>query len=282
MIELLVLYKEAIASGLLCATALALLGCHLASRDQSLQSLVVGQAATTGVLLGAALTLGSHSVMTGRSVPMISGLLIATLLYFFGEWLVKAKSSSKSSIFLALFTVMLAMSYWLISYFPALEGHMSKAFFGDIVTLTGDTLRFTTAVSTIAVLSLLVCWKQMANHSFVISVVGDAEVSNRNLLHLSNTLTLLLISTSIYAMGLLFTIAYLFLPTVIFSFLRLPSIRWHLLLVMLSAAAGFLVGFVLSLYFDRISTVPTIVLTTANLGLMLLYAANKYLYAKLH
>ena len=278
MIELLALYSQALISGLLCAVALAILGCHLASRDQSLQSLVVSQAATVGVLFSAAVMLGNHSDITENPIPMITGVLMATLLYFLGEWLVVGKSASKTSVFLALFTIMLALSYWLISFFPALEGHMSKAFFGDIVTLTGVTLQFTTAVSTIALLALLLCWKQMANHSFIISVIGNAQIGNRGSLHLSNALTLLLISTSIYAMGLLFTIAYLLLPTVIFSFIRLPSIRLHLLLVTFTAAAGFVFGFILSLYFDRISTVPTIILTTACLGVLIQHAVNKHLH----
>jgi hypothetical protein len=78
-------------------------------------------------------------------------------------------------------------------------------------------------------------------------------------------------------MGLLFTIAYLFLPTVIFSYLKVPSIRLHLLMVTFTATVSFAAGFALSLYFDRISTVPTIVLTTGIYGLLLLYIANTLL-----
>ncbi|OED44041.1 hypothetical protein AB833_02410 [Chromatiales bacterium (ex Bugula neritina AB1)] len=263
MIDLLALYTGAVYSGLLCAAALALLGCHLASRDQSLQSLVVSQAATVGVLLGVVLMIGGHTDISGSPVPLVTGVITATLFYFFGEKLTLGKRSSKTNIYLALFILLLAISYWLISYFPALESHMSQAFFGDIVTLTGNTLWFTSSVSGAALLSLAVWWKPITNHSFIISVLGARQLRNQFYLHLFRVITLLLISTSIYAMGLLFSIAFLLLPTVIFSFSRTPSIRLHLCLVSLTAAASFAAGFILSLYFDRISTVPTIVLTTA-------------------
>ena len=283
MIELLSLYTGAIITGLLSAAALSLLGCHLASRDQSLQSLVVSQAATVGVLMGAVLLIGfrSHSHgasdTTASTVPLLTGLAIAALFYTLGEKLVHNKRASKTSVHLTLFTLLLATSYWLISFFPALESHMSQAFFGDIVTLSGPMLMFTSAVSTLALASLIVWWRSMANHSFVISVLGGEQIDNLPALFCFRLLTLLLISTCIYSMGLLFTIAYLFLPTVIFSYLKVPSIRLHLLMVTFTATVSFAAGFALSLYFDRISTVPTIVLTTGIYGLLLLYIANTLL-----
>ncbi|MFT5046491.1 MAG: ABC-type Mn2+/Zn2+ transport system permease subunit [Porticoccaceae bacterium] len=280
MIEMLSLYTGAIFSGLLCATALALLGCHMASRDQSLQGLVVSQAATVGVLLGVALMIGGHADVSGSPIPLATGVIAATLFYFLGEQLTFGKRSSKTNVYLAVFILLQAISYWLISYFPVLESHMSQAFFGDIVTLSGNTLWFTSLVSVVVLTALLVCWKPITNHSFIISVVGIGQVRNQFYLRLFRVLTLLLISTSIYAMGLLFTIAFLLLPTVIFSFARIPSIRLHLCLVSLTAAVSFAAGFTLSLYFDRISTVPTIVLTnavltTVCLGLLALYTAGK-------
>lgn len=276
MIELLALYTGAIFSGLLCATALALLGCHLATRDQSLQSLVVSQAATVGVLLGAAMMIGSHSNISGSAVPLLAGIVTATLLYFAGERLTVGWRAGKTNVYLALFTLLLALSYWLISYFPALESHMSQAFFGDIVTLTGNTLWFTSSVSAVALILLMLWWKPFTNDSFIISVVGVKQVEKPFYFHLFRLITLLLISTSIYAMGLLFTIAFLLLPTVIFSFSRTPSIRLHLCLVSLTAAASFATGFVLSLYFDRISTVPTIVLTTSALTTVCLGVLSRF------
>jgi ABC-type Mn2+/Zn2+ transport system permease subunit len=274
MIELLALYTGAIFSGLLCATALALLGCHLASRDQSLQSLVVSQAATVGVLLGAAVMIGNHGQFGSSPLPLLSALITATLFYFIGEQLTGARRTGKTNIYLALFTLLLAVSYWLISYFPALESHMSQAFFGDIVTLTGTTLWFTSCVSSAVLLLLLLRPKPFVNDSFIISIVGVSHVEQPLYFHLFRAITLLLISTSIYAMGLLFTIAFLLLPTVVFSFTRKASIRLHLRLVTLTAASGFIAGFVLSLYFDRISTVPTIVLTTGLLGATVLVVIN--------
>jgi ABC-type Mn2+/Zn2+ transport system permease subunit len=253
MIEMLSLYTGAIFSGLLCATALALLGCHMASRDQSLQGLVVSQAATVGVLLGVALMIGGHADVSGSPIPLATGVIAATLFYFLGEQLTFGKRSSKTNVYLAVFILLQAISYWLISYFPVLESHMSQAFFGDIVTLSGNTLWFTSLVSVVVLTALLVCWKPITNHSFIISVVGIGQVRNQFYLRLFRVLTLLLIST---------------------------SIRLHLCLVSLTAAVSFAAGFTLSLYFDRISTVPTIVLTnavltTVCLGLLALYTAGK-------
>ena len=101
MIQLLPLYLWAIVAGVLCAMALALHGCHLVSRDQSLQSLVVSQAATVSVLLGAALTIDRPSQISDNPVPLLCGFVVAAVSYFAGEHLVAARSASKTSIFLS-------------------------------------------------------------------------------------------------------------------------------------------------------------------------------------
>lgn len=274
MIELLLLYTGAILTGLLSAAALALLGCHLASRDQSLQSLVVSQAATVGVLLGAVIVIGPHVNISTSSMPLITGVMVAALVFYIGELLTAGRRASKTNVYLAMFIILLALSYWLVSYFPALESHMSQAFFGDIVTLSGYTLWMSAGVSTLALVTLVMWWKPLTNHSFIISVIGANHVSDRAALYWFRVLTLLMISASIYSMGLLFTIAYLLLPTVTFSCLKISSVRLHFWLVVLTAVAGFTFGFALSLYFDRISTVPTIVLATAVFSVVVLLICN--------
>ena len=280
MIELLALYTWALFSGVLSAMALALLGCHLASRDQSLQSLSVGQAATVGVLLGAALLVDHQSDSTESLMPVLTGILSATLIFFLGERLVANRRAAKTSVFLVLFTVLLALGYWIISYFPALEGHMAQAFFGDLVTLSGSVIWISSLVSLVTLVLLIRYWKIFSNDSFNIPIIGVSHISNKSSLTAFNALTLLLITTSIYSLGLLFTIAYLFLPTVIFSYVRRPSLRLHFSLVIILAAASMLCGFILTLYYDRFPTVPTVVLVMMFLGLLLLMLVNRFYKAK--
>lgn len=284
MIELLRLYSSAMASGLLSTVALALLGCHLAARDQSMQSLVVSQAATVGVLLGAVFLISyrtDHTApgesITTSSIPLLAGLAVAATAYVFAERFSARRRAAATSIQLAFYTLLLATSYWLVSFFPALESHLSQAFFGDIVTLSGNTLTLISMVSLAALIALVTAWKPLTNHSFIISVMGVSHIGNRLPLQLFRLLSLVLICTSIYALGLLFTMAYLFLPTVIFSFLNAASVRLHFVLVALTASISFVIGFVLSLYFERISTVPTLVLSTGLLGLAALPIINRLL-----
>jgi ABC-type Mn2+/Zn2+ transport system permease subunit len=272
MIELLPLYLGAIVSGLLCATALALLGCHLVSRNQSLQCLVISQAATVGVLAGAALNFGSAAV-SANELPLITGLLFASLTALVSDRLASGRAATESGIHLALFSLLLAMSYWLVSFFPALESHFSQAFFGDIVTISGNTLWVSSGVSALVLTVLLIGWKRFSDQSFTISIMSGTPPDNRFALLVFRTLSLLLIVTSIYAMGFLFTIAFLLLPTVMLSSTRVPSIKRHFVLICVAAISGFSAGFLLSLHFDRISTVPTIVLTTGLLSALYLALA---------
>lgn len=280
MIELLALYTWALFSGVLSAMALALLGCHLASRDQSLQSLSVSQAATVGVLLGAALLVDHHPDSTESLLPVLTGILCAGGVFFLGERLVANRRAAKTSVFLVLFTVLLALGYWIISYFPALEGHMAQAFFGDLVTLSGGAIWISAIVSLLTLLTLIRYWKVFSNDSFNIPIIGVSYLGNKHTLTAFNALTLLLITTSIYSLGLLFTIAYLFLPTVIFSYVRRPSLRLHLSLVILLAASSILCGFILTLYYDRFPTVPTVVLVMLFQGLLLLILINRFYTAR--
>ena len=165
------------------------------------------------------------------------------------------------------------MSYWLVSFFPALESHFSQAFFGDIVTISGNTLWVSSGVSALVLTVLLVGWKRFSDQSFTISIMSGTPPDNRFALLVFRTLSLLLIVTSIYAMGFLFTIAFLLLPTVMLSSTRVPSIKRHFVLICVAAISGFSAGFLLSLHFDRISTVPTIVLTTGLLSALYLALA---------
>jgi len=279
MIELLALYQWALFSGVLSATALALLGSHLASRDQSLQSLSVSQAATVGVLLSAALLVGHDAEHTDNLLPIIGGIILATTVFFFGERLVANRRTAKTSVFLVMFTVLLALSYWIISYFPALEGHMAQAFFGDLVTLSGTAMWISSVISLLALLLLLRYWNVFANDSFNIPIIGVAYLNGKISLYAFNAISLLLITSSIYSLGLLFTIACLFLPTVIFSYVQQPSLRLHLLLVIILAAVSTVCGFIMTLYFDRFPTVPTVVLVMLFLGLLLLMLVNLF-YSK--
>ena len=272
---LLDLYKWALVSGVLSAMALSLLGSHLASRDQSLQSLSVSQAATVGVLLGSALFVGHDETLLSGLIPVMTGFILASVIFFLGERLVANRRAAKTSVFLVLFTVLLALSYWIISYFPALEGHMAQAFFGDLVTLSGTAMWLSSAVSLIALFVLLRYWKRFSNDSFNIPIIGTAYLNGRNSLWAFNGLSLLLITSSIYSVGLLFTMACLFLPTVIFSYSRKASLRLHFVFVVTVAAVSTVAGFILTLVFERFPTVPTVVMVMLLLGVLLLGISNR-------
>lgn len=255
MIELLQLYALTIVAGIVLAPALAALGCQLAARDRSVQTLCVAQGATLGVLLGIGLLhYSAVEEVTVHYSTLLSGFLVASLCFFAADRLVKGRLSSRNSYFTALFVSLLAASSLIAAVFPALESHLAQVFFGDLATLTDRDSAITLAVAIISCSVLLWQWNHMTDDSFTLMILG-VPCSERYF----NLLSLLLLCFSVQFVGFLFTAAALFLPTTLLSFRRDVRLRQHLIFCMVGAGTSVLLGFSLSLVYTHLPTVPTIV-----------------------
>lgn len=267
MMELLSLYRWTLPAGAVFAGALALLGCHLAARDRAMQTVCVSQGAMLGVLLalGGMQSL-THADPDSHFGPFLSSIGISALTFMVTNALAKRRSMSKNTLFAAIFSILLASGYFVSALFPALESHMAQIYFGDLATLTEYDAKVTLLLGIVCLGGLIAFWKPLSNQSFETAVFGEYASSfsrraGRRWTVLFNLLALAMLCFSVQFLGFLFTIATLFLPTTILTYLSLPGLRKHLALAVLTASTGATAGFLMSLRFTRFPTVPSIVLS---------------------
>lgn len=269
MNELLTLYAPTIVAGICAAIALALMGCQIAARDKAMQTLCLGQGSMLGVLLGITMIDLSHeqSELVGHAAPFAGAVGVAILVTLCGEIITARKSASKNSYFTAFFACLLAFNYLVSAAFPALESHMAQVFFGDLATLTGFDVAFTTVVGALVAMVMAIGSLRLTNHSFELATFGaEHRLSFGRFNRIASVVMLLFLCMSIQFLGFLFTIACLFIPTTILSLKPNPGLRRHLLIVALLAAVSSGVGFLISLNNPRLPTVPTIVAVMVILG----------------
>lgn len=272
MADLVSLYFWTILAGLAAAPALAILGAQLATRDRAMQSLCVGQGAMLGVLLGIGILHQFEGSTLGALGPFASAILLSALTVLATDRLATKRIASKNTIFAFVFALLLAGGSLVSSLFPALESHMAQVYFGDLATLTVLDSKITFFAS-IVCLALLLFWSGVfSNQSFELAMFG-ASISRRSGSRSAKgfqVITLVMLCLSVQFVGFLFTISMLFLPTALMNYLTTKGLRLHLSLCVLVSAVSTIVGFLFSLYYTRLPTVPAIVLVMFVMSLMLI------------
>jgi len=269
VIALVLLYKWALLCGVLLAPTLALVGCHLAARDKAMQTLCVSQGASLGVLLAMGVLesfeAGPAALMAG---PFAAAAVFAALTYVGGERLVAQRQASKTTFFTSVFASLLALGYLVSALFPHLEGHMSQIFFGDVSTLSDGEAVVGSALGLGGLFFLWAYWREVSSQSFSFAIFGELVFlrGRRPGPRVFSALALLLLVFSVQVMGFLFTVGCLFLPTALGKILANHGIRSHLVFAAVAASVSTLTGFLVSLRFSRLPTVPTIVVTLLALG----------------
>lgn len=267
MMELLSLYSWTLPAGCIFSGALALLGCQLASRDRAMQTVCVSQGAMLGVLLALAFEGATQSVFhadpDSHLAPFVFAFLASAGTFLATDVLAKRKGISKNTLFAAVFSLLLASGHFVTAVFPALESHMSQIYFGDLATLTEFDAKMTLVLGLIGAFVLIVFRRPISGQSFELATFGHQHSlgTGKRWALLFNALSLSVLCFSVQFLGLLFTIALLFLPTTILRFARSKGLSRHLFWAAGSAMASTGVGFALSLYFERFPTVPTVTLT---------------------
>lgn len=257
MKELLLLYWPTLLAAALSAAALSAVGALLVTRQAGVQALPVSQAAGLGVSIGLLLVrtaLGDghieHTVL-----PLAGGLGAAALGYIGTEW-ISRRSNSPTVIYLGAFALFWSLTQLLAGFFPAIESHSSALFFGDIVTLTAGESYFFVALAGAAALYFAWSWRSQAYRAFLHSIL---EERGRGAFDAGfYIVSLFLLCFSVQFLGLLFTLAALFLPTAIYSFSARTGAGRHLWRSALSAFLAAALAFFLSLAEPRLLTTPLI------------------------
>lgn len=257
MLMLVSLYGWTLAAGSLAAPALAVLGAHLATRDRALQTLCVSQGSLLGVLLGLGLAPRREAFpILAEWLPLGGALVVSALTFLATERLVATRMASRNTAFAFVFSLLLASGYLVSALFPALESHMTQIYFGDLATLPTSAARLCCVGFGAALLVLARSRRAFANGSFEWALFGE-PVSRRGETAF-RVLTLVLLCLSVQYLGFLFTTTALFLPTAMLRQLRARGVRRHLFRCGAVASVGTAAGFLVSLAFTRLPTVPTI------------------------
>jgi ABC-type Mn2+/Zn2+ transport system permease subunit len=266
MNEALALYWPTLLALLLAGPALSLTGSHLAARNLSLQSLVIGQASTVGIILGLILQgLAPEPSAVQDLIPTSMSLLLG----LGGSAVLFSRpvrgGSSRTTLYLACFVILMGIGAFLTSVAPALDSHMVVAFFGDVATAT------TLDVTVIGVVSLFSiglhyhfrrAWLEISFWTAIFQHLGSQHRHR-----LFNLMAIVLIALSIQAFGLMLTLSFLFIPTALIS-RSVSSPRSHLILGAAFAGLAGAGGLLFSLAFPGLSTSPLIVLILSALAVL--------------
>jgi len=252
MIELFGVYKYAFILCLVAGILLSLVGAHLVSRKESLQVLALAQAALVGNLFGRLLTPEAYAEIG----IILFSLLLFILFKFLFIYSKRLMRSSKETFFVVVYLSLISVTYLMISIFPGLEGHMAVGFFGDIVSLSVNTSLTAITLFLIFLTLLIVFRKKLLRVSFERAVLGIKKV-----FILEELLFALIFVVSLYSLGFLFTVSTIIFPTVIIGS-RGSNLKSILVLMLSIAGMGAFLGLGSSIYLERLSTVPTQVLTT--------------------
>lgn len=239
-------FLASLAMGLL----LNLLGIQLASRDKTVQSLVMSQGALLGVLVGIALA------PEGEFFPFVSSVIGTAVLFWISERVTDSFGANKTAALVVIYTFLLASGSILTALLPGVELHLSQKFFGDLATLSDSQSKLAIACSVAGILIFIFNRTKFTRESFEISIFAFKAKGG----FLFLTLEFLVISYSVMCFGLLFTMACLFTGTTAMFFLnKKGGISRHYTMSSLLTVSACCLGFLCSLLNTRIPTVPAIV-----------------------
>jgi len=254
VLELLKIYKFVLPASISIGLVLAIVGAQLNARKRSVQTLVVSQGSTFGVLIGLCLIQlfqDSHDRL--NLLPFICAFAVAWLAFLF------SRKSEAADV--GLFSAFLAFSYWVTSTIPHLESHMTLTFFGDLAVMNDTESAVLLVYSIASLIYIANFWKPWTEDSFQISILN---LKPKTLMFdLFVVLTLVL---SIQFTGLLFTLTCIIFPSLLFRQQK-RGLRPFLIAVCATTIVAVTIGFLTSLHFGTWPTVPTITLAMLAIGI---------------
>lgn len=263
MNELLATYAWTLVAGALLAPALAWLGVHLSARGRVMDTLTVSQGAAVGTILGLALATGHHEAESQfQPVVLFSALLCSAAVFAMTRALQARRSPALPALMIGFYFALAALGSVVDSFLLKVDSHVALVYFGDLVTLTDRDAAVALALSAAALLFFALGYRPLGRLSLE-SAVGFSSRPLRRWSWAFEAVALVLLCFGVQFIGVLFTLAALFLPTALLSLAGRPGLRIHALIAGLVAALGCGLGFVASLSEPSLPTTPTIVLLIA-------------------
>ena len=262
MIEGILFYKMAFLSSSVSSMALPVIGHHLTLRSKILELFFLTQ-------LVAICSLLSHLFWEGFELLWT---LIAVCFYFLGTYTfskLKLDEGRRHVTIMALYLILLSLQYLLIGFFPQLDSHMTKGLFGNIVTISNFEAKAVLVTFFIFFAFYIFNRKKLHRES-----LDSAFLAGSKEKRLSSLFILVPVILSLYYLGLIYTLSFLLIPSLIPTKI-FPKISFRMGgLAFLSLIAS-VFGLVLSISYDNLSTTPTQILLLSII--LILYSSLKKL-----
>ena len=244
----------------LCAIAsftLSMQGAFMVARGESLQILALAQAALVGGLVGRLIPPGQFETV---KILLFSWIFLGLIKLSFLK--INSFYQTRETLFIVTYLALMSFSFFLISFFPALESHMAIGFFGDIVSLDRtSTLVFTGIFSFLGTI-LFISRKNIIRTTFEKTVLGLKKTYWKQEFLFATILVL-----SLYNLGLLFSITFMIFPAVLIGE-KGKNLKQVFLLMGMVAVLASTIGLAASIWHSRLSTVPTQVLILLIVSLL--------------
>ncbi|MBX9704346.1 MAG: metal ABC transporter permease [Silvanigrellaceae bacterium] len=173
----------------------------------------------------------------------------------------------------AFFAILSSCIQLITAVSPGIEMHSTNAFFGDIVTISNFEAKISSVIFAVVFFVTLVSLKTISRVTFEWVVLNKRTSNAINILF--NILSISTISFSVIFLGILFTIANLFIPALFLRLFFFSGILKNAFVVCFISFLSLLLGFFMSLRFDFVPTVPAIVLSQILVGFV------TFLFAKI-
>ena len=255
MMDLIALYWITILAAMFVGACLSVMGALIVTRDMTVQSLSMSQAASLGIIAG--ILLGHFFPRIEHWAPAFLGIIFSTVSFLFLETAAK-KRADKNVFFLSFFVLFWAITQLVMGFFPGLEGHKTALYFGDIVTISNRLALGFLFLALLFTVFFFCFGKKLLTRTFFSAVLGESFSLRHKVDIAFYAIVVVMLSISIQLLGLLFSLACLFLPTSLYSFSRKVGAINHLVKVWFFALVAIAGAFLLSLYESRILTSPGI------------------------
>lgn len=262
-IELLMIYKWAIAASAIMAATLAMIGAHWTARGKATQIFVLGQGSSLGIVLGLALNVLMDVDIHGLNLVM--GFVLGGATLFLSDRFL-SKRADRSFAYLTMFICFMSLTYIITSLTPSLESHMAASYFGDIAVMSNSAAYLNLALGLGAFILLVKHWRSLTRSSF--------EIANQSLIHRSwqgwffDLSTIALTTVAVQNLGYLFTTGSLFVATT-FASSHAKGITQYRHRLCIIAALGSVLGFLASLISTEIPTAPAMIVAQVLVGLLI-------------
>jgi len=260
MIELFSLFKLSFVLCCIAGILLPIQGAHLVSRKESLQILALAQAGLVGSLIGKALW---------YDFPAIS--LVFSLLFFIliKLFFIMSKRTNEA-FYIVTYIVLLALGQSMIAIFPSLDSHMALGLFGDIVSLSEVS-----TASLIAIFMNILVLQMYFSRKIERITIEKSILGSQKIYIYEELLYALTFIFSLYGLGLLFTVGLYIIPCVVGGKV-IKSFSGSFLFLGIIGAFSASGGLALSIYFSKLSTVPSQIIILLLLLLLGKIVGSRY------